>query len=402
MKKYISVFLILALGGLAFAVPAATTELQGLSPKTAKSMGMGGSFRVFSTGYDTFFGNPAGFATPKGSLTIADIATWAYFKPTQSNIEKAQAIIDKMQTSTNGNALDSQALSYIGDWIVSNGVGAGASLGLGWAGRGFGLGLTLVTDEIASGQSLLGATLKSQTQANAVAGIAFPISLGPVNFRLGADARAFYRLDSYNNGGDQWPFSGIATALINTPSGKTQQDAIDDTIRDLYLNGGYGFAFDAGATVGIGPLSLGAMVRDYGLEFGMGQAKVGTLLDSVTVPMDGTTPYVMAPTVSAGAALQFNFANVVAPSLYAEIGDVVGVINGGVETAWNSLHAGAELKLLNFIALRAGLNKGWVSLGAGLDLFIFEVDAALFTEELGAIPGDNGRTGIAVQAAIRL
>lgn len=391
MKKYISVFLILALGGLAFTAPAATTELQSLSPKTAKSMGMGGSFRVFSTGYDTFFGNPAGFASEKGSLTIADLATWAYFKPTQTNIEKAQAIID-------GTASDSQIASYVGDWIVDNGLGGGASLGLGWAGRGFGLGLTLVTDEIASGQSLLGATLRSQTQANAVAGIAFPISLGPVNFRIGADARAFYRLDSYNidNGTDQWPFSGIATAMMTSGADPM------DTIRELYVNGGYGFAFDAGATLGIGPLSLGAMVRDYGLEFGMGQAKVGTLLDSVTVPMDGTTPYIMAPTVSAGAALQFNFANVVAPSLYAEIDDVVGVIDGGVETAWNSLHTGAELKLLNFIALRAGLNKGWVSLGAGLDLLIFEVDAALFTEELGAIPGDNGRTGIALQAAVRL
>jgi len=183
MKKYISIFLILALGSLAFAMPISTTGLQSLNPKTAKSMGMGGSFRVFSTGYDTFFGNPAGFATPNGSLTIADLATWAYFKPTQTNIEKAQAIID-------GTASDSQIASYIGDWVVDNGLGAGASLGLGWAGKGFGLGLTLVTDEIASGQSLLGATLRSQTQANAVAGIAFPISLGPVNFRIGADARA--------------------------------------------------------------------------------------------------------------------------------------------------------------------------------------------------------------------
>ena len=390
MKKYISIFLILALGGLAFAMPATPTALQSLTPKTAKSMGMGGSFRVFSTGYDTFFGNPAGFATPKGSLTIADIATWAYFKPTQENIDKAMEIM-------NGEASNSQLASYLGDWVVDNGLGAGASLGLGWAGRGFGLGLTLVTDEIASGQSLLGATLKSQTQANAVAGIAFPISFGPVNFRLGADARAFYRLDSYNidDASDLWPFSGIATDIA---SGADPMD----TIRELYVSGGYGFAFDAGATVGIGPLSIGAMVRDYGLEFGMGQAQVGTLIDSVTVPMDGTTPYFMSPTVSAGAALQFNFANVVAPSIYAEIDDVVGVIDGGVETAWNSLHAGAELKLLNFIALRAGLNKGWVSLGAGLDLFIFEVDAALFTEELGALPGDNGRTGIAIQAAFRL
>lgn len=390
MKKYSCIVLILLLGGIAFAMPATATGLSSLVPKTAKSMGMGGAFRVFSTGYDTFFGNPAGYATEKGSLTIADLATWAYFKPTQENIGKVQDIID-------GSATQSEIITSVADWVVNNGLGAGASLGLGWAGKGFGLGLTVVTDEIASGPSYLSASLKSQTQANAIAGVAFPISLGPVNFRIGADARAFYRLDSYDNGSDEWPFSDIATALITN-----EADDAETLIRELYVNGGYGFAFDAGATVGIGPLSIGAMVRDYGLEFGMGQAQVGTLIDSVTVPMDGTTPYFMSPTVSAGAALQFNFANVVAPSIYAEIDDVVGVIDGGVETAWNSLHAGAELKLLNFIALRAGLNKGWVSLGAGLDLFIFEVDAALFTEELGALPGDNGRTGIAIQAAFRL
>lgn len=385
MKRYICLIMIIALGGLAFAQGATAT--QSVSPKNARAMGMGGSFRVFSTGYDTFFGNPAGFATKNGSLTIADLATWAYFKPTQDNIDKVKAIAD-------GTATDSEKISYISDWVINNGLGAGASLGLGWAGKGLGIGATLVTDNVASGSSFLGSNMTSRTQATGIAGLAFPFSLGPINFRLGADARAYYILESSPTSG--WPFANIV-AQSTGPTGNAEA-----AIRDLDVLGGYGFAFDAGATVGFGPFILGAMVRDYGLEFNMGQTKVGTIMDTGNVPTDGTSPYLLTPVVSAGAGVQLNFGNVLAPSLYVETDDPVGVAQNGFYTIWNSLHAGAEVKLLNFMALRAGLNKGWVSLGAGVDLVIFELDAALFTEEMGVNPGDFGRTGIALQAAFRL
>ena len=382
MKRYICLLLIIAVGGMAFAQSAIAT--QSVTPKDAKAMGMGGTFRVFSTGYDTFFGNPAGFATKTGSLTIADLATWAYFKPTQANIDKVKAIMD-------GTATDSETISYIGDWVVSNGLGAGAALGLGWAGKGFGLGATLVTDEIASGTSLLGSTMTSRTQATGIAGIAFPINLGPVNFRLGADARAYYILESSPTSG--WPFANIA---MQATSGDPMP-----AIRDLDVIGGYGFAFDAGATVGLGPFVLGAMVRDYGLEFNMGGTKVGTIMDTMTVPLDGTTAYVLTPVVSAGAGVQLNFGNFLAPSFYVETEDPISIVQDGLYTIWNKVHAGAEVKLLNFIALRAGLNKGWLSMGAGLDLLFLNVDAAVFTEEMGTNPGDFGRSGIALQVAIR-
>jgi len=384
MKRMILVLAITVLfAGAAFG----QTSIAGVLPKDARSMGMGGAFRVFSTGYNTFFGNPAGFASKTGSLTIADIAAWAYFKPTQENIDRAMRLI-------NDEASTSEMVGYIDDFITKNGLGAGASAGLGWAGKGFGLGFTLVTDNVASGNSLLGSKLLSETQANVTAGLAIPLNLGAFTFKLGADARAFYRLNSYPGSG--WPFADIVSAMT-APGGDPET-----ALRDLYVVGGYGFALDAGATVGIGPLVLGAMVRDFGLEFKMGQTKVGTIMDTASLPTDGTDPYSLSPVISTGIGLQFNFGKIFAPSLYIETEDPIAVISDGFGTMWNKVHAGAELKLLNFIALRAGLNKGWVSLGAGLDLIIFEVDAALFTEELGNSPGDFGRTGIAVQAAIRL
>ncbi|MFA6366861.1 MAG: hypothetical protein WCX13_06690, partial [Candidatus Hydrogenedentales bacterium] len=176
----------------------------------------------------------------------------------------------------------------------------------------------------------------------------------------------------------------------------------ETVIRDLDIVGGFGFAFDAGATIGIGPLMIGAMVRDYGLEFNRGVTKIGTLMDERTLPTDGTDAYIFMPEVSVGAGLQFSLGKVLAPSFYIETEDPLTFIDEGMNGMWNKIHAGAEVKIFNVLALRAGLNKGWMSLGAGVDFFIFEADAALFTEEMGDVPGDFGRTGIAIQFAVRL
>lgn len=378
-KKALVLVLIVALGGAIFA----QTQVNSISPKDASSMGMGGSFKVFSTGYDTFFGNPAGFGSKKGELTIADINTWVYMKPTQENIKAAQDII---------NGDDSGMISTIERLVIENGFGAGASLGLGWAGKGFGLGLTMVTDEIATGASLLGAKLVSQTQANLTVGLAFPFSLGPVAFSIGADARAFYKLNSDPASG--WLFNTIITDIV-----VNDKDPME-TIENLDVLGGYGFALDAGATIGLGPFMVGAIVRDLGLEMNMEQAKVKDVLNNGEIPMDGTVVYQLKPVITAGLGLKFDLGPI-APSAYVEADDPVSLVSGGFDSIWGNLHAGAELKLLRFISLRTGLNQGYLSLGAGLNILFLKIDAALFTEEIGVNPGDFGRTGIAIQAAVR-
>lgn len=363
------------------------TEVTGLLPKNARSMGMGGAFRVFSTGYDTFFGNPAGFASKKGSLTIADMGAWAYVKPTQENIDKIMALVD-------GSLATSDMIAFANSLITQNGLGAGASFGLGWAGKGFGLGLTMVTDEVVTGNSLLGAKLTSQTQVNGVVGLGIPLNLGFLKVQIGADARAFYLLKSPASG---WTVGNIATAFLTDPNADPMT-----SIQELSIYGGYGFAFDGGLTLSAGPLSIGAVVRDFGLGFTMDESQtIGDIKNAMMVPTEGTTDYILNPTVTVGAGLGFKLGGLLAPSFYAELDNPKAVLDGGLNKVWNNLHVGAELKLLNFISARAGLNKGYISLGAGIDLIIFELDAALFTEELGMSPGDFGRTGIAVQAAIR-
>lgn len=363
----------------------AQTALAGLSPKDARSMGMGGSFRVFASGYQTFFGNPVGFAGP-GSLTLADVAAWGYFNPTPANIGDLAAIAQG-ETSTD------EAEVELGDLIAENGFGGGASVGLGWSGKGFGLGLTLISDALATGTTYDDAATTVMNQANAVLGVAWPLPLGAFTFKFGADVRAFYRLDSAGT----WLFADLASAFL---SGQ----GYTDEIAALAVKGGYGVAVDTGATLGIGPLTAGVMVRDYGYKFYMGDATVGDIVDAIDLPMNEGTAYSLIPVYAVGLALNFKSDKPLASSFYLEVDDPVGYIEAAKENLTDSfglLHAGAELKILNFIALRAGFNEGLLALGAGIDLALIEVDAAFFSEKISGAADGPGRSGVSVQAAVR-
>lgn len=369
---------LLVVGGAAFA----QTTIEGLTPKDARSMGMGGAFRAFSTGYSTFYGNPAGLASKNGSLTIVDAAVWAYVKPTTANIEAVQNVM-----SGGGG---SQVAGLVEDLIVDNGLGAGAAIGIGWAGRGFGLGLTMVTDQLLAGSTLLGANMTSETELNGLVGLAFPLRLGPVTFKVGADARVFYRVQAAGTG---WSARDIIVPILSDPNA----DFVD-VLGGMPIVAGYGIAGDVGGILEFGPLMAGVAYRNLGMGFKMANATMGDVLEG-DLPMNGTVSYSLTPELTAGLGFKLD-GWFLAPAIYAEVSDPIEVISD-TNKLWANLHAGAELKLLSFITARAGLNQGYLSFGAGLDLLILEIDAAIFTEEVGMSPGDYGRTGVSVQAAFR-
>ena len=363
-RSILSILILFAVVGMAFG----QTSIAGLVPKDARSMGMGGAFRTFSTGYATFFGNPAGFASPKGSLTFADVSAWVYIKPTEENLTKFQQLVD-------GSVDDMEMALMINEFQAeNNGLGAGAAVGLGWAGKGFGLGLNMITDNYTDALKI-----KVQTQMNGVVGLAFPINLGPLSLKVGVDGRVFMRTDSDGT----WNIMDLG----------------GDGDFDPPIINGYGFAADAGATLQLGPFMAGAAIRDFGLGFDVGH---GTLadVDAGNIPLEGTDPYVLDSTIYAGLGFKFALGKLLAPSIYAEVSDVAAVLDDQ-NKLWTNLHAGAEVKLLNFISVRGGLNQGYYSVGAGVDLLFIEVDAAVFTEEVGLYAGHRPRSGISVQAALR-
>lgn len=385
-RKAIIVILLI----LATAMASAQTALEFIevTPKDARTMGMGGAFHVFSQGYSSFFGNPAGFAGANSSLTLTDLSVWAYLAPTTQNVERVKSIID-------GSATDSDILGYAGDWIINNnGFGAGLSLGGGWVGKkGIAIGVTLVSDEVAAGNSLLGSKLVSATQLNGILGYAYPFNIGPVTLKIGLDGRAFYRVQSDPVTG--LPFSTILNDVLNETFSESS----------ITLLGGYGFAADLGLVASIGPVMLGLSARDFGLEFKVGNFNLQNIIDDKikAFPIDGTIAAKLKPNYAAGLGVRLFENGKFEPSLYTELENPQKIFSSSdmVASALNSLHAGAQVRLLRFITVRGGLNKGWYSLGAGIDLSFLELDAAIFTEELGRYPGDKGRSGLSVQVGIR-
>jgi len=363
----------------------AQTSLAGISPKDARSMGMGGTFRVFATGYQAFFGNPAGFSGP-GTLTLADAAAWGYFNPNPANVRALVALAQREMSQP-------EAEETLGRLIAGNGFGGGASLGMGWSGKGIGAGLTLVSDALATGTSYSDASMVVRNQADAVFGVAWPLVLGPFTLNFGIDVRAFYRLDS--SGG--WSFADLASAYLS-------DSGITAGIGALAVNGGYGLAVDTGATIEVGALSAGVMVRDYGYKFYMGNSTVGDIAESGAFPLNGENAYSLIPRYSAGLALKFGKGTSLASSFYLEAEDPMNFIaeaQADFEASLELLHIGAELEFLNFITMRAGFNQGLLSLGAGMDFALLELDAALFTEKTSDATSGPGRSGISIQAAIR-
>jgi len=53
------------------------------------------------------------------------------------------------------------------------------------------------------------------------------------------------------------------------------------------------------------------------------------------------------------------------------------------------LHIGTEIKFKELFALRAGLNQGYPTYGIGLDVWILKLDAAVYSEEVGAYSGQR-------------
>jgi hypothetical protein len=363
---------------------SAQIETTSLSPRDARSMGMGGSFRVFSTGYSAFFGNPAGFAGPR-TLTFADLSAWAYLKPYPVNIA---ALADIVQ----GQATQDQFEESIGSLMAENhGFGGGFALGMGWSGGGFGLGLTLLSDSLASGASYVGSTAEVKSQANAILGMAWPLELGKISIKFGADVRAFYRLDSRGI----WPFDSLASALY-------AGTGFFDELSALTLRGGYGLAVDSGATLSWGPLTAGVMIRDYGYKFYMSDTSLDEILQDGSPPMSGDILYALTPQYSAGLSLVLGVGGPVVTSLYAEVDDPMSFITtagNSLAEAMNLLHAGFEFRILRFLSLRGGANNGLTALGFGLDFSLIEVDAALFSEPLSS---STSRTGVTLQAALRI
>ncbi len=358
-----------------------------LTPKNAASMALGGSFTSIPTAEFSFFGNPAAFAAKKGSMTLLSVDAWAYVKPTSDNLAVLSGLFKE----------DANMAALAGSLMpTNNGIGGGASVGLGYAGKGLGIGVFAISDNWAAGDTVPSATLTTDTQVSAVVGLGIPLEFGDsLRLSIGGDIRPFYRVRGSTS---------LSDVLMTMQNEESEEDSIP-----VDVNAGFGLAVDLGAHLQLGTLGIGLAIRDIAPPFAVWNGSLDELVDSLEseglpTPGDDAVKAVFLPSITAGLSWKpAILPGLVDPALYVELQDPVAVFQNadGFGTALNLLHLGAEVKVINILSLRAGLNRGWISLGAGLKLLFLDVNAAVFTEELGALPGDKPRSGFSLSTAIR-
>ena len=355
-------------------------------PVSPEVLAQGGSFTANAEGFQALFHNPAAFASERKSLTILSASSWVYANPARL-----------FQSLPLGG--DAQGLAeFLEGEITSGGFGMGSAAGIGYVGRGLGLGAVLNVDSYLWGPTALGATGRLTADLQFVAGFSLK-TLGD-RLWLGADVRPLIRLavpvdydamfgffDALQSGGD--PLAALETATA------------------LY---GFGFGIDLGALLALGGLRIGLSVRDFlGTSIAYRQSTFGDVLDALRktggFPSGGTAiaeDPVIPMELSLGLSYRFDFApRTFDPVVHLALSDLITVIRGE-RSPWTALHLGTEVRLLRFLALRAGLNQGYLTFGGGLRLPLLDLNAAFFTREMGRHLGDQPSSGMALEAALRL
>jgi hypothetical protein len=380
MKKLlIAILMISLLGGF---LTAETMKYDApLLWKAPELMAQGNSTTANVTGYNSLFTNPAGFRMKGGDLNLVTIQpTWA--------MELFNFMADMEDP-------DKTEVEAILDQITSNGLGAGAQTSVGYVGRGLGLGGFMSVDAFfPRSESTLGARGDIYATAGMVAGYSLGFDALGWNWKVGADIRPMVRY------------------LIDDVSITTITDLMGDseTPEPVEYYQGFGMGFDFGVQANWRLLTLGMSLRDIGhtkFAYTIGNLDVdaGTLDDT---GVEVTDTYAAPMTLRLGAAVhpKIPFLSFLAdPQVHAEV--AIPLVNEdnysdyNIGSFWTRLNLGADVTLLKMLSLRTGLNGGYLTAGAGLDLLFMEVNVAVFSQETGLYAGDERVMGGSVDFSLR-
>ena len=417
MKKILSILIIIQVSFTAFA--ADTYFEKNMSFYSPKILSMGNTYVATAKGLESFEYNPAGVAGDK-SLTLINgnfnlisnlvqlsddlVASYNEVYGTNKTTIEYADLAFYLGTENRDKiigALLAQTRTPYEDNQFANGFGFASSLSLGFVGEGFGIGLLVSLDSEVFGEEGGIPELDNVLTTSLLLGYGMSIDLGIMGLDVGIAARPMYKVRSTS---EFEPVREFILADANSPSSA-------DFIRDLDYMTGVGVGFDLGAKAYFMGLSVGVSLIDL---FGTSIVYTNTyenimngiFLGSEIIEDEYITPTTLKVGVSLNPGLGA-FSKVFNPTISADY-NVLFIDEGSIEdyavagSFWNSLSLGAEVELFSFINLRAGLNQGYLTAGLGLDLFILDINAAVYSRELGEEVGDRQQMGASVEIGIRL
>ncbi len=390
-------------------------------------MAQGGSYTAIASGFNSLMTNPAGLAfnhnrkrvksqfhtnqiytTIQGD-TIAVLEKEATEKTVYQ--EKGEVTILGLQPTITANPFGllsdmsdfsniQSLLPTLLDQFKSNGLGASVQVGGGYVGHGFGFGLIGYLEGIFPRYRLIASVNGSMTlTVSLVGGYAHKFHFGPVDLAVGADIRPMWRLKVKD--------LGFNTALEQLDSGGFSLEGLLGSGNALT---GWAIGFDAGVLARWRFLSMGLSLRD--IAHTRYQYKATNFVSGSLNPFTGSNysgiPFISPMTLNIGIGVQPDFGRlnrILAFKAHAEF--KIPLINADevadfVEKSfWSTIHLGTEVKLFDILSLRGGLSSGYLTAGFGLDLWVAELNAAIYSLEVGKQAGDEQQMGVNLELVFR-
>ncbi len=402
-----AIFLFVAFGGW-----AQERYLPPYEPYTPEVLAQGGSFVAHAAGWNSLFNNPAGFARPTGDhfYLISNTGTFLRFQDLSKTV-----VYLKDGSFQNFNLFappPNPVLEFVSDVTTQNGLGFQETLGLGWVGKGLGLALVLDSQLFGRDQNLMASNLEFLTSASLITGYA-------VSFILGTPPEVEEE-PLLNEAGEIVPPKPDWVLHVGGSTRISFHYWTEYSVLNLLglLSGGslnlnhpiYTFpmiSLNLGLLLEGRHVSFGLAVTDIGsLDLGDRKNDLSALLSSFLLPTSGTKDndvFVFPTMVRAGVAWKPDFgefADIIQPKIHLETRVPIKGLQTPSWLTWFNL--GGELRLVNFLSLRAGLGAGNLSAGAGFRFFeTWELNMSFSTEEMGQYIGEKRRSRIQIESALK-
>ncbi len=369
-------------------------------PTLSRFNAMGQSGLAVAGRLDAFYTNPAALAGGRVGISAPSVALTLY------NVQKV--VSDKSQRDLiasliNGKASDTDAATLAEQLIKNLGNGynvlakVDASVGLALGAFGLGTNVQVKLHTVAKGSSnVTNTTIIPEVNAAQTIALGFNI-IKTNSFKLQAGVSAHFVYKAYLQG---------QSAKTIVKDGKFQD--LSGLLWTAPAMGGFAVPIDAGVNFSFADDAIRFSVTANNLNgtyYMKSYSSIGDLVNTVSgqkvitnVP-DGheakeseefriTTPW----TLNVGFAFAPNI--IFKPNLSVDVVDVLGLCEKfNAETFETSdillhLNAGVELSLA-ILNLRAGINRGYASVGAGFALLGVRVEATYGWQEFGAEIGDK-------------
>lgn len=410
MKKKTSVILIaLAAMCMVFAATEPVVRYDDIDftfrPASARFEGMGESGTASAGRLDSLFHNPASLADSGFAIRIPSVSLTVFNISANASDENVMADIDSIRNGSADNStyvdLLQRYVSHLGSGhnLISQ-VDISAALKV-WH-IGIGSDIQVKIHSLNRGSASL-ANVAVIPEVNAAETLALGFKFIDTDLlSLSIGGAGHLVVKEY--------YRGISANKISSLITEEGADIQKMMIWDTPVMAGYALPFDLGATIGLGKsFGVSATVTNLNGTYHMkSYTSEGDFLIAegrqaqidIPMPEGHVTNDSMEFEIETPWELNFgvSFApdwKVLRPVVSADLVDMAGMVrdirNGNfrAEDLLLHLNAGAEISIAELLRVRAGVNRGYVSVGAGINLLIMQVDASYGWREMGPQIGDK-------------